>query len=238
MKATRPRRLRFAVSGVWQRDLIGESASFTTEAKAREFAGDFMERKVPRHPMFPASMRCGSDVPYVLIEDRAHGCTSTVARWEGENGQWVERPTRVPTHCPLCGGQVPPLGGQRLRIEGRGLSRASAAATGECRGSRRANDPTEVEAMDSVNEATKQVFVTLDESEALLLIEALESHSYWQLSDEQYRRDGYITGPGSDDPERAIAIRVAEALGARIAVAVGTRSQDDATVDPRTGVVP
>jgi hypothetical protein len=42
----------------------------------------------------------------------------------------------------------------------------------------------------------------LTQKDLKLLTEALESHRYWQLSDEQYRRDGYIVDPGADDPER------------------------------------
>jgi len=33
------------------------------------------------------------------------------------------------------------------------------------------------------------------------LREALDSHVYWQLSDERYRNNGYVSAPGSDDPD-------------------------------------
>ena len=38
------------------------------------------------------------------------------------------------------------------------------------------------------------------------LAEAIDSHIYWQLSDELYRHDGYVLEPGSDDPEVAAEI--------------------------------
>jgi hypothetical protein len=38
------------------------------------------------------------------------------------------------------------------------------------------------------------------------LAEAIDSHIYWQLSDEYYRHDGYVWEPGSNDPEVAAEI--------------------------------
>ena len=38
------------------------------------------------------------------------------------------------------------------------------------------------------------------------LAEAVDSHIYWQLSDELYRRDGYVMEPGSTDPAVAAEI--------------------------------
>ena len=34
-----------------------------------------------------------------------------------------------------------------------------------------------------------------------LIIEALDSHAYWQLSDPLYRNSGFVMDPGSNDPE-------------------------------------
>lgn len=45
------------------------------------------------------------------------------------------------------------------------------------------------------------IVVMLDGVQLDLLIEALDSHRYWQLSDQNYRRDGYLMEPGTDDPE-------------------------------------
>lgn len=42
--------------------------------------------------------------------------------------------------------------------------------------------------------------LTLDE--LTLVLEGLDSHRYWQLSDELYRHDGHVRDPGSDDPEK------------------------------------
>jgi hypothetical protein len=49
-----------------------------------------------------------------------------------------------------------------------------------------------------------------------LLIEALDSHIYWQLSDERYRNNGYVYDPGSDDDESAAEIKAANKLLARL----------------------
>jgi len=59
-----------------------------------------------------------------------------------------------------------------------------------------------------------QVSLTKDELE--LIVEALDSHTYWQLSEEMYRRDGYVMEPGSDDPEVAAEIKAAEELQTRL----------------------
>ena len=41
--------------------------------------------------------------------------------------------------------------------------------------------------------------ITLTQSERDMLIEAIDSHLYWQLSDEHYRNSGMVEDPGSDD---------------------------------------
>ena len=38
------------------------------------------------------------------------------------------------------------------------------------------------------------------------IIEALDSHVYWQLSDQHYRNDADVVEPGSDDPNQAAEI--------------------------------
>jgi len=48
--------------------------------------------------------------------------------------------------------------------------------------------------------------VELTEEELKLLDEALDSHIYWQLSDPEYRNDGEVRDPGSNDPDFAVAI--------------------------------
>lgn len=45
-----------------------------------------------------------------------------------------------------------------------------------------------------------------------LIVDALDSHAYWQLSDERYRRDGFVEDPGTDDPESAEELRETNAL--------------------------
>jgi len=50
-----------------------------------------------------------------------------------------------------------------------------------------------------------------------LLDEALDSHAYWQLSDEQYRDDGAVVDPGSDDPDNQHALADVRVLQAHLA---------------------
>jgi hypothetical protein len=52
----------------------------------------------------------------------------------------------------------------------------------------------------------------LSVEERNLLLDALDSHRYWQLSDPTYRRDGYVVGKGSDDPTSIAAIKRVNAL--------------------------
>lgn len=63
-------------------------------------------------------------------------------------------------------------------------------------------------------EGTVPVFLT--GAEIALLAEALDSHRYWQLSEEEYRDSGYVRAPGSDDPDTAAAIVATERLEAQL----------------------
>jgi hypothetical protein len=58
--------------------------------------------------------------------------------------------------------------------------------------------------------------VVLTVAEAQLCAEALDSHVYWQLSDEQYRDDAAVLPPGADDEDQRAEIEQAAALGARL----------------------
>ncbi|MET0742992.1 MAG: hypothetical protein ABWY78_06440 [Microvirga sp.] len=58
--------------------------------------------------------------------------------------------------------------------------------------------------------------IVLTETERDLLVEALDSHQYWQLSDSEYRRDGYVTGKGSEHAENRKEIRACDALGVKL----------------------
>jgi hypothetical protein len=62
----------------------------------------------------------------------------------------------------------------------------------------------------------KKYQVELTGYELYLLSEALDSHVYWQLSDEGYRNDGFVHEPGSDDPDKAEEIVEAETLSERL----------------------
>lgn len=58
--------------------------------------------------------------------------------------------------------------------------------------------------------------VKLTDDELALLIDALDSHRYWQLSDEQYRSDGFVFEPGSDDEDNADGIKACVALESKL----------------------
>ena len=49
-----------------------------------------------------------------------------------------------------------------------------------------------------------------------LLVEALDSHVYWQLSDEHYRSNSDVVEPGSDDPDTAAEIEACVELSQRL----------------------
>jgi hypothetical protein len=44
------------------------------------------------------------------------------------------------------------------------------------------------------------------------IVAAIDSHIYWQLSDERYRANGAVLEPGSDDPDIAAEIVAFEEL--------------------------
>ena len=67
---------------------------------------------------------------------------------------------------------------------------------------------------------TSMVGVQFTPRELALVCEALDSHVYWQLSDEHYRRDGYVHEPGSDDAHNAEEISEAETLLRRLGPAL------------------
>lgn len=54
--------------------------------------------------------------------------------------------------------------------------------------------------------------VELSTTQMALIVEALDSHMYWQLSEPLYRNDGFVLSPGSDDPDDAASIKQAEIL--------------------------
>ncbi len=56
--------------------------------------------------------------------------------------------------------------------------------------------------------------VELDAEELALLKSALDSHKYWQLSEEQYRSSGYVNEPGSDDVDDVAEIGRVDVLDA------------------------
>lgn len=57
-----------------------------------------------------------------------------------------------------------------------------------------------------------KITIELTQEQLALVLEALDSHEYWQLSDELYRDDGFVRGKGSDDPAKQKAIRRVRAL--------------------------
>ena len=56
----------------------------------------------------------------------------------------------------------------------------------------------------------------LSQKDLDLLVEALDSHVYWQLSDQHYRNNADVLEPGSDDPEQAAEIAACVELSDRL----------------------
>lgn len=62
----------------------------------------------------------------------------------------------------------------------------------------------------------KTVTVRLTKQSLERICEALDSHVYWQLSDEHYRKSGFVYGKGSDEPEIAAEIKRCNELQKRL----------------------
>lgn len=56
--------------------------------------------------------------------------------------------------------------------------------------------------------------LSLDDLDRLLA--ALDSHVYWQLSDQHYRNDAAVLDRGSDEDDRAVEIAACRALADRL----------------------
>ena len=54
--------------------------------------------------------------------------------------------------------------------------------------------------------------MTLTDAQRMQVVEAIDSHIYWQLSDERYRANGAVLEPGSDNPDVVAEIVAFEAL--------------------------
>ncbi|MCC6808040.1 MAG: hypothetical protein IT381_11500 [Deltaproteobacteria bacterium] len=67
------------------------------------------------------------------------------------------------------------------------------------------------------------ITLTFTPDELNLLKEALDSHIYWQLSDEHYRHSGFVYDPGSDDAEHAAEIQACERLDQKLTLAPNGR---------------
>lgn len=64
------------------------------------------------------------------------------------------------------------------------------------------------------------ITITLAEEDVKRLIEALDSHIYWQLSDEEYRKDGFVLEEGSDDEDSVQEIQQCESLAQYLRIAL------------------
>lgn len=69
---------------------------------------------------------------------------------------------------------------------------------------------------DYVRLALRVPLTGLTDEENELLLDALESHAYWQVSEEQYRRDGYVYAPGADDEETAELLQTIDRLSVKL----------------------
>lgn len=61
----------------------------------------------------------------------------------------------------------------------------------------------------------------LTTTEMNLLVDALDSHAYWQLADKAYRNNGAVIGQGSDDPDARASLKKTNALYAKLNAALG-----------------
>lgn len=59
---------------------------------------------------------------------------------------------------------------------------------------------------------TPRIRLSITPRELHLLLEGLDAHRYHELSDISYRDSGFVRDPGSDDPERAEAIKEVDQL--------------------------
>lgn len=60
------------------------------------------------------------------------------------------------------------------------------------------------------------VRVELTPEEHALVLEALDSHAYWQVSSECYRDNGYIYAPGANEPEEREALKAVDRLSVKL----------------------
>lgn len=56
------------------------------------------------------------------------------------------------------------------------------------------------------------ITVQLTKEQLALLVDACDSHVYWQLADGDYRSNGFVEEPGSDDPDTAEEIAAVNQL--------------------------
>lgn len=76
--------------------------------------------------------------------------------------------------------------------------------------------------------ATRRIALSISNADLDRLLEGLDSHIYWQLSDDVCRNSGFVLGEGSSDPETRAEIRRCEALVARLEAA-----RSEAVAKPR-----
>lgn len=60
--------------------------------------------------------------------------------------------------------------------------------------------------------ADQKIHIAVTPEDAARIREALDSHMYWQLADEDYRENGSVRQPGSDDADTADEIHQCERL--------------------------
>ena len=63
---------------------------------------------------------------------------------------------------------------------------------------------------------SRRARIVLTDRELALLLEALDSHEYWQLSDPAYRSSGYVLDDGADDPRTRREIRRTRRLAEKL----------------------
>lgn len=71
----------------------------------------------------------------------------------------------------------------------------------------------------------------LTREEVELVVSALDSHEYWQLSDQDFRHSGFVLGDGSEDEENVAEIQRCRALAEKLSELL-TSSTDESRTSP------
>lgn len=89
-----------------------------------------------------------------------------------------------------------------------------------------------------IAQGQKRIGLSIPIQAARMIREALDSHIYWQMSDPQYRRDGFVMEPYSDNAESREEIAQAHVLIESIDRAIQMVGGDEPEADPPSASPP